>query len=70
MKNIERFNLSRSQWETLIDEWIFKEHYRAIMKDRLLNGLTYEELAEKHFVSPRYIKSVVYKCTEKLIKHI
>lgn len=70
MRNIERFNLSRSQWETLIDEWIFKDLYRELMKDRLLNGLTYDQLADKYDISFRNVQNIVYKCTDKLIKHI
>ena len=29
-------DLPRSEWERLIDEWIFNEKHRAILKRRLL----------------------------------
>ena len=39
-------DLSRSQWENLIDEWIFNEEHRKMLKRNLLDGRTYEQLAE------------------------
>ena len=62
--------LSRSQWELLIDEWIFSERDRAILKRRLLDGICYEPLAEEFGLSVRQTKSIVYKAQEKLFKHI
>ena len=63
-------NLSRSQWESLIDEWIFSEHDRKILKRRLLDGVCYEPLAEEFDLSVRHVKSIVYKSQEKLFKHM
>ena len=62
--------LSRSQWIALIDEWIFSERDRAILKRRLLDGLTYERLAEEFDMSVRQIKNIVYKQSEQLFKKI
>lgn len=62
--------LSRSQWEYLIDEWIFSERDRKILKRRLLDGICFEPLAEEFDLSVRQIKSIVYKAQEKLFKHI
>ena len=70
MKKTENFDLSRSEWENLIDEYIFKERDRAILKRRLLDGICYEPLAEEFDLSVQQVKTVVYKATEKLIKHI
>ena len=70
MKDIERFNLPRSEWEKLIDQWIFKERDRAIVKRRLLDGICFEPLAEEFDMSDRQIKTIVYKATQKLLKHI
>lgn len=66
--NIE--NLSRSEIEHLIDEWIFNERDRAILKRRLLDGLKYEALAEEFDMSVRRTKSIVYKSQERLFKAI
>ena len=63
-------DLSRSQWEHLIDEWIFSERDRTILKRRLLDGLTYDKLAEEFDMSVRQIKNIVYKQQDKLFKHV
>ena len=70
MKNIERFDLSRTEWERLIDDWIFNQKHRDILKDRLLNGIPFEPLAEKYNLSVTQVKNIVYKGTEKLTKHL
>lgn len=60
----------RSFWENLIDEWVFSERDRAIMKRRLLDGICFEPLAEEFDMSVRHIKTLVYKWEEQLSKHI
>ena len=70
MTKTENYNLSRSEWENLIDQWIFKERDRAILKRRLLDGICYEPLAEEFDLSVQQTKTIVYKATERLIKHI
>ena len=62
--------LSRSDISFLIDEWIFSERDRAILKRRLLDGIKYEQLAEEFDLSVRHTKSIVYKAEEKLFKKI
>lgn len=63
-------DLSRSQIELLIDEWVFNERDRKILKRRLLDGICYEPLAEEFGLSVRHTKSIVYKQQEKLFKKI
>ena len=62
--------LSRSEYDHLIAEWIFSERDRKIMKRRLLDGITYEKLAEEFEMSVRGIKNVVDKNRKILVKHI
>lgn len=59
-------NLSRSDVERLIDEWIFSERDRNILKRRLLDGICYEPLAAEFDMSVRQVKNIVYK-SEKVI---
>ena len=66
----ESYNLSRTDWELLINEWIFSERDRAIIKRRLLDGICFEPLAEECDMSVRQIQKIVYKAQEKLLKHI
>ena len=66
----DAFNLSRAEWVELIDLWIFNETDRAILKRRLLDGRTYEQLSEEFNYSDRHIKTRVYKAEKQLFKHI
>ena len=69
-KNTERYNLSRSELQYLIDQWIFNERHRLILEDRLFNGTTYERLAEKYDLSTQQVKNIVYKSMDRLEKHL
>lgn len=64
------FDLSRSEISTLIDEWIFSERDRNILKRRLLDGICYEPLAEEFDLSVRQIKDIVYKAQKALFGKI
>ena len=64
------YDMSRSELEHLIDEWILNERNRKILKRRLLDGICYEPLAEEFQMSVRRIKDIVYKGQEKLFKHM
>ena len=45
----------------LIDERIHNERNRKILKRRLIDGITYERLAEEFDLSVAQIKRIVYK---------
>ena len=57
----ELFNKPRSEWEHLIDEWIFNSRNRDILKRRLLDGVTLERVAEEFDMSVAQIKNIVNK---------
>lgn len=65
-----QYDLSRSEWENLIDEYIFRERDRAILKRRLLDGICFEPLSEEFDLSVQQTKTIVYKALDKLSKHI
>ena len=65
--------LSRTELEHLIDEWIIgrnAERDRKIMKRRLIDGVIFDDLAEEFELSVRQTKNIVYKCEERLFKHV
>lgn len=62
--------LSVSEVSHLIDEWVFSERDRAIMKRRLIDGICYEPLAEEFDLSVKQIRNIVYKNEKKIFKHI
>ena len=67
MKNV---NISRAEIEHLIDEYVFKERDRAILKRRLLDGICYEPLAEEFDLSVRQVKNIVYKHENAIFKNL
>ena len=69
-RNTDRFDIANSELNYLIDQWIRSERDRAILKDRLINGLTFERLAEKHDMSVRQIQNIVYKSMDRLVSKI
>jgi DNA-directed RNA polymerase specialized sigma subunit len=70
LKKMEIYNLSRSEWENLIDEWIFSERDRAMLKRNLLDGRTYEQISEQFDMSTRQVARLIPKLQEKLFKRI
>jgi Mor family transcriptional regulator len=69
-KSTEAYNLSRSELQYIIDQWIFNERHRLILSDRLFNGTTYERLAEKYDLSTQQVKNIVYKAMDRLERHL
>jgi len=62
--------LSTTEMSSLINEWIFSERDRKILRRRYLDHITYECLSEEFGLSARQIKNIVYKSEKKLIQHI
>lgn len=52
-----------------IEEYVHSERDREILKDRFIDGLTFEQLAERHDVSTRTIKNVIYKYEYTVFKY-
>lgn len=69
-KSTEAYNLSRSELQYLIDQWIFNERDRAILKRRLLDGIFFEPLAAEFCLSTQQVKNIVYKAMDRLEKHL
>ena len=63
-------DISNSEIEKLINEWIHSERDRRILKRRLIDGICYEPLADEMDMSVRQIKNIVYKAEAKLFKHL
>ena len=61
---------SNSQIREVIAEWIHNERDRRILERRLIDGITFDRLAEEFDMSVRQTKSIVYKAQERLFKHL
>lgn len=73
LKRLEDFDLPRSEWERLINEWIIgknAERDREMLRRRLFDGLCFEELSEEFCISTAQAKTVIYKAMQRLIRHI
>ena len=68
--SVDDFDIPRSAVELLIDEWIFSERDRRILKRRLLDGICFEPLAEEFGLSPRQTREIVRKGENKIFKHM
>lgn len=62
--------ISNTEISEIIDRWIKGSRNRQIMKDRLIDAMTYERIAEKHDLSTRYVKTLIYKLEEKVFDHL
>lgn len=60
---------SRSEIAYLISEWVFNKRDREILIDKMLDGLTYDELADKYCLSPQRLKVIVKVNKEKILAH-
>lgn len=58
--------LTNSELAEIIGEHIHSERDRQIMRMKLIDGLTYEKIAENVDMSPRYIRALVKKLTTLL----
>ena len=63
-------DLSRTEIEHLIHEWVFNQRDRAILSRRLLDGATFDSLADEFDLSTQGVKQIVYRGQEKIFKHI
>ena len=61
---------SNSRIREIIEDWIHNSRDRIILSDRLIDGMTFEQIAEKHDMSERQIKNIVYKLQTQLFKHL
>lgn len=61
---------SYSEWEHIIDEWIFNEEDRRLFKRHYLDGISFDKLAEETNLSYDWVRKKVRKAKKKLIQHI
>ena len=63
-------NISRTEIEHLIREWIHNQRDRDVVSRRLLDGIVFEELADEFALSVTQVKTICYKAQRKLLQHI
>lgn len=65
-----RDDVTTGEVSKAIDDWIFSERDRKILKRRLIDGICFEPLAEEFDLSVRRIQSIVYKGEEIVFRHL
>lgn len=68
--DFEKLDISVSMVEHLIDEWVFSERDRKILKRRFVDGICYEPLAEEFDLSVTQVKNIIYKGENIIFKRI
>ncbi len=63
-------DLTNAQIAELIDDWIHNERDRRLLKRRLCDGIVFEKLAEEFDLSVRQVKTIVYKCEDRLFSKV
>lgn len=61
---------TNSQIREIIREYIHSERDREILCRRLIDGVTYERLAEEFGLSVRHTKTIVYRGEEQVFRHV
>jgi hypothetical protein len=67
---VDKFSeVPNSELRAMIDEWIHSSRERDMLKDHLIDGMTYEKMAEKYDISVRWMKHLMCRNMHKLISH-
>jgi DNA-binding CsgD family transcriptional regulator len=61
---------TNSQISGIIDEYIHSERDRKLLKRRLIDGITYERIAEEFDLSVRQTKTIIYKAEKTIFSHV
>lgn len=59
-----------SEWSRMIDEWIFNDRHRDMLKDFLLHGHTYRRIADDYGMSERQIARIIPKLEAQLFERV
>lgn len=71
MKHLDVFaEIPNDLLSDTIDKWVKGARNREIMKDRLIDAMTYERIAEKQELSVRYVKTLIYKLEDRVFEHL
>ena len=63
-------DLSRPEWEKLIDDWIFSERDRKIWKRWLFDDVNYHQLSLEFGLTHRQIQNIIHQTQARLMTKI
>ena len=61
---------TNSQIRSLIAEHVHSERDRAILERRLIDGITFERLAEEFQLSVKQVRTIVHRQEQILFRHL
>lgn len=71
MKHLVLFeDIPKSVIEKVIDEYIRPEDKQKLIKARLIDERTYEDIAAEFGYSVRYTYTLIYKLEERVFRHL
>lgn len=68
MKKRYEIDMSRTELEYRINEWVLSERDRRIMHRRLIDGICLDPLSEEFDMSVRQINRIIRKHEEKIFR--
>lgn len=71
--NKKCFDIPNSVVDKAIDEYVkgFRaERNKVMLKEKLLSGMTYEEIAELHDMSVRQVKNIISNTAQMIVPHL
>lgn len=67
---IDYQDIKSSDIEHAINEYVHNEFKRKILKRRLIDGVTFDKIAEEFDRTPRQIRNIVYKDGDRVLNKI
>lgn len=61
---------TNSRIREIIGEYVHNERNRRLLERRLIDGITFEKLAEEFEMSVSQVKRIIMKESERLFRHI
>jgi len=61
---------TNSQIRETIGEYVHSERDRKILERRLIDGVTFEKLAEEFEMSVSQVKRIIYKNSKAVFRHV
>lgn len=63
-------DLSRSDIEWLIEQYLFVARDREIAKARWIDGMTFDEISLRFDISVRQAKTIIRNARERVLSHV
>lgn len=63
-------NIKAEMYDDVVRQYVRKALYRDILHDKYIEGMTFEEIAEKYGRSVRGITYICYREGDKILEHL